>query len=117
MGLCLRRATVWAEIPDITVETRNEGDTTLTVYHTPAGDVASRTRAHLSRISDTSTVEIEGMIKGIEDYEPVIFMLENTTFHATLVYDNIVRDIGTMLFRDSALDHESSICCGREYFG
>lgn len=120
MGLCLRRSTVWAEIRDVSVETRNEGDTTLTIYHTPEGEVVSRTRAHLSRISDTSTVEIEGMIKNAKDYDPVIFMLENTAFHAdNSVYFNTVRDIGKDgIFRDTALDHEASpYAATRRYFG
>ena len=120
MGLCLRRSTIWAETPHVSIETRNEGDTTLTIYHTPEGDVSSRTRSHLSRISDTSTVEIEGMIKGLEDYDPVIFMLEDTIFHVdNSVYDNAFRDIGNDgIVRDSGLDGESSpYAATRKYFG
>jgi hypothetical protein len=119
-GLCLRRSTIWPEIKEVSVETKNEGDTILTIYHTPEGDVSTRSRAHLSRISDTSTVEIEGMIKSTTDYDPVINMLENTTFHAdNSVYYNTVRDLGADgIFRDSALDHESSpYAATRRYFG
>jgi hypothetical protein len=60
------------------------------------------------------------MIKGPQDYDPVIFMLENTTFHAdNTVYFNTTRDIGTDgIFRDTALDHESSpYAATRRYFG
>ncbi len=120
MGLCLRRSTIWPEIKDISVETRNEGDTTLTLYHTPDGKVSTRSRAHLSRISDSSTLEVEGMIKGPEDYDPVIFMLENTSFHAdNSIYFNTLRDIGKDgIFRDTGLDHESSpYSATRRYFG
>jgi hypothetical protein len=120
MGLCLRRSTIWPEIQNVSVETRNEGDTTLTIYHTPEGDVSSRSRAHLSRISDNSMVEIEGMIKELKDYDPVIFMLDNTVFHAdNSVYENITRDIGTDgIFRDTGLDHEASpYAATRRYYG
>ena len=120
MGLCLRRSTIWPEVKDVSVETRTEGDTILTIYHTPEGDVSTRSRAHLSRISDTSTVEIEGMIKEPQDYDPVIFMLENTFFHADhSVYYNTIRDIGKDgIFRDTGLDHEGSpYAATRRYFG
>jgi hypothetical protein len=54
MGLCLRRSTIWPEIKEVSVETGHEGDTILTIYHTPEGQVSTRSRAHLSRISDNS---------------------------------------------------------------
>jgi hypothetical protein len=120
MGLCFRRSTIWSEIKDVSVETKKEGDTILTTYHTPEGDVSTRSRAHLGRISDTSTVEIEGMIKTPQDYDPVIFMLENTVFHADhSIYYNTIRDIGKDgIFRDTGLDHEGSpYAATRRYFG
>jgi hypothetical protein len=37
MGLCLRRPTFWEETPNVSVETKNEGDITARIYHTPNG--------------------------------------------------------------------------------
>jgi hypothetical protein len=95
MGLCLRRSTIWAETPGVVIETKAEGDTTLTIYHTPEGDVSTRVKGHVGRVSDGLAVEVEGMIKGVEDYDPVIFMLEDTVFHAEpSVYFDEARDVG-----------------------
>lgn len=120
MGLCLRRSTIWAGTPNVTVETRNEGDTTVTIYHTPEGDVSTRTRTHAGRVVDGLAVEIEGMIKGVEDYDPVIFMLEDTVFHAdNSIYYNAVRDVGRDgIVRDWGLDFEAlPYGATRRYFG
>ena len=120
MGLCVRRTTVWAEMPNVTVEKRSEGDTVVTVYRTPEGDVSTRTKVHAGRISDAETVEIEGMIKGVEDYDPVLFMLEDTVFHADYgIYLNAVRDVGQDgIVRDQALDFEAvPYGATRRYFG
>ena len=96
MGLCLRRSTIWAETPNVTVETRTEEDTVVTVYHTPEGDVSARRRGHVGRVSDGLAVEIEGLIKSVEDYDPVIFMLEDTVFHSDpSIYFDAARDVGT----------------------
>jgi hypothetical protein len=120
MGLCLRRSTIWPEMPHVSVETRTEGDTTVTIYHTPEGDVSTRTRTHAGRISDGLAVEVEGMIKRVEDYAPVIFMLEDTVFHVdNSVYFNAVRDVGNDgLVRDWGLDLEAPpYGATRRYFG
>ena len=39
MGLCKRIGTISASMPNVVIEYRNDGDTTLTIYHTPEGDV------------------------------------------------------------------------------
>ena len=56
MGLCLRCSTVYAETPHVAVETRTEGDTVITAYHTPEGDVVTRSKIHQGRIADSSVV-------------------------------------------------------------
>ena len=120
MGLCVRRSTIWAETPSVTVETRTEGDTVVTVYHTPEGDVFTRERGHMGRVSDGLSVEVEGMIKGVEDYDPVICMLEDTVFHAdNSTYYDTVRDLGTDgIVRDWGLDFEATpYGATRRYFG
>jgi hypothetical protein len=60
------------------------------------------------------------MIKSVEDYDPVIFMLGDTIFHADhSVYYNAARDIGKDgIVRDSGLDCEASpYAATRRYFG
>ncbi len=96
MGLCLRRSGVWWERPDVGVEQRTDGDLSYAIYHTPKGSVRSARRTHVGRISDGESIEAEWMIKEVADFEPVIFMLENTVFHAN--YDSFlaeVRDVGS----------------------
>ena len=122
MGLCLRRSTIWAETPNVSVETRTQGEMTVTVYHTPAGDVSTRTKTHTGRISDGLVVETEGMLKAVEDYDPVISMIEDTVYHAdnSLYYDTI-RDLGSDgIFRDCGIDPGSEMSpygATRKYFG
>src|SRR3990172_6851041 len=109
MGLCKRISTISASMPNVSIEQRVDGDTNLTIYHTPEGDVHTRSKAGLGRINDAQIVEVEGMIKDVEDYDPVIFMLEDTVFHIdnSVYYDN-VRDLGTDgMLRDFALDYEA----------
>jgi len=110
MGLCVRRSTLWNEMPHVSVETRNEGADEITTYHTPVGDVSKRVKAHAGRISDGETLETEGLIKSVEDYDPVIFMIEDTQFHVdNSVYYNTVRDLGSDgIVRDWGLDFEAS---------
>jgi hypothetical protein len=106
MGLCARCSTVYARMPNVSVETRHEGETTLTIYHTPVGDVSTRSRTHTGRVSDNMAIEVEGMIKSERDYEPVIFMLEDTVFEADWsLYTDLARDLGgDGIVRDAAID-------------
>jgi hypothetical protein len=120
MGLCYRRTTVFAEMPHVRTETRIENGSRLTVYHTPEGDVSTTTRLHVGRIADSEAVETQGLIKTLDDYDPVLFMIEDTQFHRDFsVYHNMVRDIGgDGIFRDQALDFDASpYGATRRYFG
>jgi len=81
MGLYAERATYWSETPNVRVESKRQVDGALTIYHTPAGSV--------------STGKNRRMIEDVDDYEPVIFMVNDTVFHADYsVYSNSVRDLG-----------------------
>jgi hypothetical protein len=96
MGMLLKSTVVWSEMPDVSVEYRQEGDTLVTLYHTPEGTVSTRDRIHLGRISQAGDVRLEWLIKGPEDYDPTIFMIENTVFHPGYnTFLNDVRDMGT----------------------
>jgi hypothetical protein len=81
MGLCLRRGGIWSEMPDVRTEHKTEGDIGYAIYHTPVGSVRSAWRTHVGRISDGESIEAEWMIKEVADFEPVIFMIENTVYH------------------------------------
>lgn len=96
MGLLCKSSVVWSEMPDVSIERRPEGDTMLTLYHTPEGTVSTRHRTHRGRISDSGDVQLEWLIKGPEDYGPAIFMIENTVFHPDYgTFLNAVRDVGS----------------------
>jgi hypothetical protein len=120
MGLCKRISTILASMPNVSIEQRMDGDANLIIYHTPEGDVRTRSKGGLGRINDAQVVEVEGMIKDINDYDPVIFMLEDTAFHIDNgVYFDTVRDLGTDgIVRDWALDYEAAPYGAiRRYFG
>jgi hypothetical protein len=106
MGLLVRlRGRVWTETPNVEIETKTEGNAVTTTYHTPEGDVWVRGRTHLGRISDSMGVQTEGMLKDVEDFDPVMFMVEDTVYHVdNSVYFDAVRDLGTYgLVRDTGL--------------
>lgn len=86
MGLYAKRATYWSETPNVSIESKRQADTSLTVYNTPVGSVSTGRMGSKTR----------RMIEGIEDYEPVIFMIRDSVFHADYsVYSNSVRDLGS----------------------
>ncbi|MBD3180806.1 hypothetical protein GF312_00840 [Candidatus Poribacteria bacterium] len=82
MGLCARRSSVGSRTPDVWSESFRSGDIIETIYHTPVGDVSTKRRTHLGRLSDSGSVQLEWMIKDIKDYETVIFMIDNAQFYS-----------------------------------
>jgi hypothetical protein len=96
MGLVVRKPTVWASMPHVPVEKRTEGDLTVTVYHTPRGDVRTAHKQHAGRLYiDEAGICVEGMLKGLADYAPILYMLEDTVFHTdNTLYTDTVRDLG-----------------------
>ena len=117
MGLCARRSSIRSATPDVWAESHNHGDVVETTYHTPVGDVSTKRRTHLGRISDSGSVQTEWMIKDIEDYEPVMFMVDNTVFHHNEEgYQKPARDLGVDgIARDSGLS--PSYDSSERYFG
>ena len=96
MGVMTRTNLWWSEMPNVTFERRVEGDKITTIAHTPVGSVSSWTRTHLPReaVGGRAILQ-EGMIKSLEDYDPVIFMIEDEVFHQDYaVYDWLTRDLG-----------------------
>ncbi len=95
LGLCLRRPGIWSETRGLEVEHKTDGDISYTIYHTPEGTVRSARRTHVGRISDGGTIEAEWMIKEVADFEPVIFMIDNTVYHADYPgFQAHLRDVG-----------------------
>ena len=120
MGLCKRISTISWSMPNVTVEQRQEEDCLLTIYHTPVGDVRMRSQWQSGRVIDGHIAQIEGLIKTVKDYDPVIFMLDDTEFYLDpSIYENAVRDMGSDgIIRDQALDHEAApYGATRRYFG
>jgi len=106
MGLCLRRFTIWEESPHVSIETKNEGDIAVRIYHTPKGDLTTRSRTHIGRIKDDDMdLDVEGLVKGVEDYEAAIFLIEDTSLHLDeSIFWDACRDIGTDgIVRDTGL--------------
>jgi hypothetical protein len=96
MGLCLRRSGIWSETRDVDVEHETEGDIAYTTYRTPKGSVRSAWRTHVGRISDGEAIEAEWVIKEVADFEPVVFMVANTIYHADYAgFQAHIRDVGT----------------------
>lgn len=86
MGLYTKRATYWSETPNVSIESKRQADISLTVYNTPVGSIST------GRMGN----ETRRMIDDIGDYEPVIFMIRDSVFHADYsVYSNSVRDLGS----------------------
>ncbi|HEX9017166.1 MAG TPA: hypothetical protein VF960_14345 [Chloroflexota bacterium] len=95
MGLCARRSGIWSESPNVRVERRTEGNILRTIYHTPKGQVSTAYTTRHDRLSDSGSVQIEWLIKEPADFEPVIFMIEDTVHHRDDAFEaNVVRDFG-----------------------
>lgn len=97
MGFWTRTRIVWSECPNVTTETRIQGNETTRIFHTPAGDVSTVTRTHLTRKISRGRANLrEGMIKSDEDYEAVIALIDDERFYPDYeVCDWLDRDLGT----------------------
>jgi hypothetical protein len=96
MGLVVRKPTIWEATPHVTVEKKVEGELTVTVYHTPKGDVRAAYMQHSGRLYiEEEGICVEGLLKGIQDYEPLMYMIEDTVFHVdNSLYFDTIRDLG-----------------------
>lgn len=105
MGMCTTwTQTCWSGWPNVRFKTKTRGSVTITIWDTPVGSVSSWCRTHLDRKVSSRELrgkrlarklEREGRIKQIEDYDPVIFVIEDEKFYEDYVnYDYTTRDFG-----------------------
>jgi uroporphyrinogen-III decarboxylase len=101
MGTPARDGRVYrSELRDIEIETRQEGDDTVTEYHTPVGTVSTRQRRSqvLERGGISHRLEIEHLIKGPADYAAVEYLVLHTelvpTYDEYLAYEREIGDDG-----------------------
>ncbi len=95
MGLCHRHPLYWVEHPNVRIESWTQGEIESTIYKTPVGEISTSVGTHLGRIVDGGILSRERLIKKPEDYEPVIFMINDSILHDN--YDdflNAERDYG-----------------------
>jgi uroporphyrinogen-III decarboxylase len=81
LALCLQPEVVWSEIPNVRVESRVEGRTTYRTYHTPVGKVRDIVTSTSLGIGFRTTWTIEHMIKSVQNYDVVEFILKDTIYH------------------------------------
>jgi hypothetical protein len=96
MGLVVRKPTVWAATPRVPVEERIEGELSVFIYHTPKGDLRAAYKQHSGRLYiEEAGICVEGLLKGLPDYEPLIYMIEDTEFRVdNSLFTDTVRDLG-----------------------
>jgi len=95
MVLVTHSSSIWSEMKDVSIETRSDDGMLTTIYHTPAGTVSTKYRTNLGRIDGLGRVQIKYLLENEKDYEPVLFMIENTVFHKNEnAYTDIADDLG-----------------------
>ncbi len=123
MGTPARDGRVFSPVQggDVEITERKEGTSVVTTYRTPKGSVSTRyqTSDELESIGLPS-LEMEHMIKGPDDFAPVEYLLEYTTYEPTydayLDYEAEVGDDGYPLVPagDCPLHHYLQKFCGYE---
>ena len=80
-AVCIHMPVVWVETPNVTVESKVVGRTTYRVYRTPVGKVRTATKYTPLGIGGGTTWTIEPMIKSVEDYKVVKFIIRDAIYH------------------------------------
>lgn len=80
MGLITSCTSLCSELENVEISTKIENSYKTTTYRTPVGEVSTRYKTHAGSISNDSSIQQEFLINKVEDYEPVIFMLDNTKY-------------------------------------
>ena len=97
MGLLSRRETVKSWCPNVSIEQRTESDrVSRTYYNTPLGSVSTAFATGQDKLANSGSVQTEWMIKKVEDFAPVIFMVEDTRFAGNdAAFINGSRELGS----------------------
>ena len=105
MGISFPVSVLKESTPNVEVETKTVGDSRITTYRTPVGDVQERFRVGLpSELGERrSDWRVEPLIKSVQDYKPVEFIVEDT------VYEPDFEDIA---LKDSELGEDGILFCG-----
>jgi uroporphyrinogen-III decarboxylase len=80
LGLDVRCSVYKASMPNVRTERRESGDYVYTTYHTPVGDLSSKTRTGLKFQLPGGSAIVEHPVKGVEDIGPLKFMIEDTAY-------------------------------------
>jgi hypothetical protein len=85
LGMLLVASPVTAQMPDISITIRKSKAGKETIYHTPLGDLSTEAYTKTSRITTPKwPIQISYFIKDIKDYEPLIYMINNTVYDIDL---------------------------------
>jgi len=95
-GLVVECSTVFSKQPNVSIERKEQEHLRTTIYHTPVGDVSTITAINLSRTAGSGgSWQKKWMIENVNDYAPVIFMIEDTVFSPfNENYYDLLRDLG-----------------------
>jgi len=93
-GLVARRSSVRSDTPNVRVARHTDDQVHTTTWSTPAGEVSVRAQVMHDR-RDVGGLNNAFMIKTLADYEPVIFLIDDTVYYPN--YSSLtdtVRDLG-----------------------
>ncbi|MBO3841919.1 MAG: hypothetical protein FGF48_05835 [Candidatus Brockarchaeota archaeon] len=91
MGLGLEeRCSIYrASTPNVRIESRTVGDYVYTTYHTPVGELNSKTRIGMRFQFPGGSWTVEHPVKNMNDIKALIFMIEDTVYEPD--YETYVR--------------------------
>jgi hypothetical protein len=85
MGLLLLATPVTTEMPNISITKRKSKAGEETIYHTPIGDLFTEAYTNTNRITTPKwPVKISYFVKDVKDYEPLIYMINDTVCNLDL---------------------------------
>jgi len=96
VGLEVGCSTVFSRQPNVSIERKEQEHLRTTIYHTPVRDVSTVMAINLSRtVGSGGSWQKKWMIENVNDYAPVIFMIEDTVFYPfNENYYGLVRSLG-----------------------
>ncbi len=96
VGLQVKCSTVFSKQPNVKIEREEQENLRIIVYHTPVGDVSISEAINLNRtVGSMGSWQKKWMIKDVDDYTPVVFMIEDTIFYPfNENYYGLVRNLG-----------------------